>query len=115
MFIVGTDSDGINLLICMIVQTDSQAKVMAVRVRTREFQQWGRILNRMGLRADRIIHPETTIMWSVMRVLQRSGVSELLDFADGLIELLGETSIPAAGSRARASRISTKRARRATA
>lgn len=89
MLIAETDSDEINLLCCMIAQTDSDVKVKVARVRTHEFQQWERILTRMGLRIDRIIHPETDIMHRILRVLHIPGVSDILDFADGEIKLFG--------------------------
>ena len=89
IFIAETDSDEINLLGCVIAQTESQAKFKVVRVRTHEFQEWERILSGMGLNVDRIIHPETTIMRRIMRVLHVPGVSDILDFADGEIKLFG--------------------------
>lgn len=89
MLIAETNSDEINLLCCMIAQADSRVKVKVARVRTHEFQQWERILTRMGLQVDRIIHPETDIMQRIMRVLDLPGVSDILDFADGAIKLFG--------------------------
>ena len=89
MFIAETDSDEINLLSCMIAQTDSDAKIKVARVRTHEFGEWERILRGMGLHVDRVIHPETTIMRRIMRVLHVPGVSDILDFADGQVKLFG--------------------------
>ena len=89
MLIAETDSDEINLLTCMIAQTDSSVKVKVARIRTHEFQHWERILDAMGLKVDRIIHPETTIMRRIMRVLHIPGVSDILDFANGEIKLFG--------------------------
>ena len=89
MFIGETDSDEINLLSCMIAQSESNAKVKVIRVRTHEFHYWETILKRMGLKVDRVIHPETTIMRRIMRVLHIPGVSDVLDFADGEVKLFG--------------------------
>ena len=89
MFIAETDSDEINLLACMIAQTDSRAKIKVARIRTHEFQQWERILGEMGLDIDRIIRPETQIMQRIMRVLHIPGVSDILDFADGAVKPFG--------------------------
>ncbi len=89
MFIGETDSDEINLLSCMIAQAESNAKVKVIRVRTHEFQYWETILKRMGLKVDRVIHPETTIMRRIMRVLHIPGISDVLDFADGEVKLFG--------------------------
>ena len=89
MLIAETDSDEINLLTCMIAQTDSSVKVKVARIRTHEFQHWERILDATGLKVDRIIHPETNIMRRIMRVLHIPGVSDILDFANGDIKLFG--------------------------
>lgn len=89
MLIADTDSDEINLLCCMIAQTDSDVKVKVARVRTHEFQQWERISRERGLQIDRIIHPETEIMERIKRVVHVPGVSDILDFADGEIKLFG--------------------------
>lgn len=89
MLIAETSSDEVNLLSCMIAQANSSAKVKVARVRTHEFRQWEHILSRMGLRVDRIIHPETSIMRRIMRVLHLPGVSDIIDFADGQVKLFG--------------------------
>ena len=89
MLIAETSSDEVNLLSCMIAQANSSAKVKVARIRTHEFQQWEHILSRMGLRVDRIIHPETSIMRRIMRVLHLPGVSDIIDFADGQVKLFG--------------------------
>ncbi len=87
MFIAETNSDEVNLLSCMIAQAKSSAKVKLVRIRTHEFGQWEHVLSQMGLHVDRIIHPETSIMRRIMRVLHLPGVSDIIDFADGEIKL----------------------------
>ncbi len=89
MFIADTDSDEINLLGCMIAESDSAVRIKIARIRTHEFQQWRRILDGLDLQVDLIIHPETSIMERIMRVLHIPGVSDILDFADGEIKLFG--------------------------
>ena len=89
MFIAETDSDEINLLGCLIAQTHSEAEIRLIRIRTHEFQDWEKILARMRLRVDAIIHPETSIMRRIMRVLHLPGVSDIIDFADGEVKLFG--------------------------
>lgn len=89
MLIAETDSDEINLLSCMIAQANSNIAIKVARLRTHEFRHWDKILGNLGLNVDRIIHPETTIMDRIMRVLHAPGVSDILDFADGKIKLFG--------------------------
>ena len=89
MLIAETDSDEINLLSCLIAEANSNVAIKVARIRTHEFRQWDQILGDLGLHVDRIIHPETTIMDRIMRVLHAPGVSDILDFADGKIKLFG--------------------------
>ena len=89
MLIAETDSDEINLLSCLIAEANSNVAIKVARIRTHEFRQWDQILGELGLHVDRIIHPETTIMDRIMRVLHAPGVSDILDFADGKIKLFG--------------------------
>ncbi len=89
MLIAETDSDEINLLSCLIAEANSDISIKVARIRTHEFRQWDRILGNVGLKVDRIIHPETEIMDRIMRVLHAPGVSDILDFAEGKIKLFG--------------------------
>ena len=89
MLIAETDSDEINLLTCLIAEANSNVAIKVARIRTHEFRQWDQILGDVGLNVDRIIHPETTIMDRIMRVLHAPGVSDILDFAEGKIKLFG--------------------------
>ena len=89
MLIAETDSDEINLLTCLIAEANSNVAIKVARIRTHEFRQWDQILGDVGLHVDRIIHPETTIMDRIMRVLHAPGVSDILDFAEGKIKLFG--------------------------
>jgi len=89
MLIAVTDSDEINILACLIAQSESDVKVKIARVRTHEFEDWKRVIARSGLKIDLIIHPETDVMERIMRVVRVPGVSDIIDFADGRVKLFG--------------------------
>lgn len=89
MLIAVTDSDEINLLACLIAQSDSKAKIKVARVRTHEFEQWRRVVEQTGLKIDLMIHPETDVMDRIMRVMRVPGVSDIVDFAEGRVKLFG--------------------------
>ena len=89
MLIAITDNDGVNVLACMVAQTDSDIRVKMARVRTHEFQDWTRVIEQAGLQIDRIIHPETDVLERIMRVVDIPGVSDIFDFADGNVKLFG--------------------------
>lgn len=89
MLIAVTDSDEINLLACLIAQSDSNIKVKVARVRTHEFEQWRRVADRTGMSVDLMIHPETDVLHRILRVIRVPGVSDILDFAEGRVKLFG--------------------------
>ncbi|MEZ5360798.1 MAG: Trk system potassium transporter TrkA [Bryobacterales bacterium] len=89
MMIAVTDSDEINLLACLIAQSESDIKVKVARVRTHEFEEWRRVADRTGMSVDLMIHPETDVLQRILRVIRVPGVSDILDFAEGRVKLFG--------------------------
>ena len=89
MLIAVTSSDEINVLACLIAQTESNVRVKVARVRTHEVEHWRRVTAQAGLDIDLIIHPETDITERIMRVVRVPGVSDILDFAGGEVKLFG--------------------------
>jgi trk system potassium uptake protein TrkA len=89
MLIAVTDSDEINLLACLIAQSESKIKVKVARVRTHEVEHWRRVAERTGMSVDLMIHPETDVLHRILRVIRVPGVSDILDFAEGRVKLFG--------------------------
>jgi len=89
MVIAATGSDEINVLVCLIADAEAPAAIKAVRLRTREFQEWEAMLEARGVRIDRVIHPESDIVGRMCHVLSVPGVSDIRDFADGVVKLFG--------------------------
>jgi trk system potassium uptake protein TrkA len=89
MLIAVTSNDEVNLLACLIAQSDSGVKVKVARLRTHEVNHWRRIAAECGLEIDLIIHPESEAVARILPVLRVPGVSDILDFADGKVKLFG--------------------------
>ena len=89
MVIAVTDQDEVNLLACQIAQVESRARVKVLRLRTHEVQHWHEVLEKSGIHVDLIIHPETELADSIMRVIRLPGVSDMHEFAGGAVLLLG--------------------------
>ncbi len=94
MLIAVTDSDEVNLQACLIAQSESEVRVKLLRLRTHEVDHWKRITQRIGIRIDKIIHPETMLAERIMPVLRIPGVSEILEFADGKARCFGMSVDP---------------------
>lgn len=91
MLIAVTSSDESNLLACLIAQAEFNVRVKVARIRTHEVEDWRRICQDAGLRIDLVIHPETEALNRIMPVLRLPGVSELVSFAGGKVQLFGLT------------------------
>ncbi|MCP5111914.1 MAG: NAD(P)-binding domain-containing protein, partial [bacterium] len=66
MLIAVTSVDEVNLLACLIAQSDSNVKVKVARVRTHEVEEGRRICAAAGVRIDLIIHPESEAVARIM-------------------------------------------------
>ncbi|HEX9637961.1 MAG TPA: Trk system potassium transporter TrkA [Acidobacteriota bacterium] len=89
MLIAVTNADEINILVCLVAQAESKARVKVARLRTHEVDHWRRVLAAAGVQIDLIIHPETEVAERIMRVVRVPGVSDILEFADGAVRMFG--------------------------
>ena len=89
MLIAVTNSDESNVLACVAAQASSDIRVKAARLRTPEVDAWSEVLERVGIRIDLMIHPETEVMERIKRILHLPGVSDVIDFAAGRVKLFG--------------------------
>jgi trk system potassium uptake protein TrkA len=91
MVIAVTDSDEVNLLVCLLAQVESRARIKVTRLRTEEAEQWREVAARAGVHLDLVIHAETELADRIMRVIRVRGVSDILEFAGGEVRLVGMT------------------------
>ena len=89
MVIAVTDSDEVNVLCCLIAQVESKARIKVARIRTHEIDDWRRITAASGVHIDLMIHPESAIAERIMRVIRVPGVSDVVDFAEGQVQMFG--------------------------
>jgi trk system potassium uptake protein TrkA len=87
MIMACTDTDETNVLACMIANDLAPSALKAIRLRTPEFDEWHETFDRLGLRVDRVVHPETDLVNRILRVITVPGVSDIRNFADGRINL----------------------------
>jgi trk system potassium uptake protein len=87
MFMACTQNDETNVLACLIANDIAPDALKAIRLRNPEYEQFKQTFNRIGLRVDRVIHPETDMVNRILRVITVPGVSDIRNFADGRISL----------------------------
>ncbi len=89
MVIACTDSDEVNLQVCLVAQVEAPDSVRIARVRTHEFAEWKKLLAAARIRIDLMIHPESDVAERMMGLLRYPGVSDMIHFADGRVVLFG--------------------------
>ncbi|MBP6440937.1 MAG: Trk system potassium transporter TrkA [Caldilineaceae bacterium] len=83
-----TDNDDANLMACRISKA-AGVSVTIARVRNPEFSEPGFILSASELGADHIIHPEREAANAIVRLVQESSATHVIDLENGRIELIG--------------------------
>jgi len=83
-----TDNDDANLMACRIAKA-AGVEVTIARVRNPEFSSPDFILTPNELGADHIIHPEREAANAIVRLLQESSATHVIDLENGRIEVFG--------------------------
>jgi trk system potassium uptake protein TrkA len=102
MFMASTHSDETNVFGCLIANFLAPDAMVALRLRSSEYTELDGAMASLGLRVDRVIHPEIDMIERILRVISMPGVSDIRNFADGRIKLFSmnlETGSPLIGVR----------------
>ncbi|HAJ34561.1 MAG TPA: Trk system potassium transporter TrkA [Chloroflexi bacterium] len=83
-----TDSDNTNLLVCRLAKANG-VEVTIARARNPDFTKPEYPLTLADLGADHIIHPEREAGMAILRLLQESSATHVIDLENGRIEVLG--------------------------
>lgn len=83
-----TNHDELNLLACQMAKRVGVETTIA-RVRNAEYTRPDFIIPREELGADLIIHPEKHTADAIRRLIRQSTATDVIDFADGKIQLVG--------------------------
>lgn len=83
-----TDNDDANLMACRLAKA-SGVGVTIARVRNAEFTEPGFPLTPEQLGADHIIHPEREAANAILRLLQESSATHVIDLEKGKVEVIG--------------------------
>jgi len=89
LLIAVTNSDETNMLACQIAYTMFRTPTKIARVRSAQFLQHEELFSEEGIPVDVLISPEQLITDFVKSVLEYPGSLQVLDFADGRVQLVG--------------------------
>lgn len=88
MVIAVTDIDEVNIIACMLAARFGVPKKIA-RVRSPEYTSSSAVLTSEQLGIDLMIHPEEETAAEIVRLLKRSAATDVIEFAQGKIQLIG--------------------------
>ncbi|HEB57888.1 MAG TPA: Trk system potassium transporter TrkA [Gammaproteobacteria bacterium] len=88
MVIAVTDSDETNMVACQVAYTIFHTPTKIARVRHVEYLSVPQLFNQEALPIDVLISPEQLITNYIQRLIEHPGALQVLDFADGLVQLV---------------------------
>lgn len=101
MIIAATNSDETNMIACQIAYTLFRTTSRIARVRSQEYlTEKDTLFQKKHIPIDVLISPEKLVTDHIERIIQHPGALQVVDFADGLVRLVGviaEASAPMTG------------------
>lgn len=89
LLIAVTNSDETNMVACQIAHSLYHTPTKIARVRSKEYLRHDGLFNADNIPVDVIISPEQIISSYIERLIEYPGALQVLDFADGRVQLVG--------------------------
>ena len=89
MLIAVTNSDEVNMIACLIAETQAKIPTKIARVRNEAYTTDAKIFDQDHLDIDLRINPEKEVVDNILKLLDVPGAIEVVDFAEGKIKLIG--------------------------
>ena len=99
-----TNSDEVNMMACEIAYTLYRTPTKIARIRSSEYTNRSELFGDAALNVDVFISPEQLVTEYVERLIKFPGALQVLDFADGKVQLVGVRALkggPLVGQRLR--------------
>lgn len=87
-----TQSDEVNMVACQIAHTMFNTPTKIARIRARGYLDHREIFNKDAIPIDHVISPEHIVTTRILRLIEHPGALQVLDFANGKIQLVGISS-----------------------
>ncbi len=92
MIIALTDSDEINMIACQVAYSVFHTPLKIARVRASEYNCDESLFVQEGIPVDVCINPEQLVTEYIERLIHYPGAFQVLDFAEGTVQLVGATA-----------------------
>ena len=89
-----TDNDEVNLVACQVAEAFFSTPTKIARLRSKEYINNSDLFsNESGFHVDVVITPEAIVKDHITRLIEFPGAIQVLDFADGLVQLVGAKAV----------------------
>jgi len=89
-----TNNDEVNMVACQIAETFFSTPTKIARIRSPQYLKHPDLFtNDSGFHIDVVISPEVIVKDHITRLIEFPGALQVLDFADGLVQLVGVKAI----------------------
>jgi len=89
-----TNNDEVNLVACQIAETFFGTPTKIARIRSKQYLSHPEMFSKdTGFHVDVVISPEVIVKDHITRLIEFPGALQVLDFADGLVQLVGVKAI----------------------
>jgi trk system potassium uptake protein TrkA len=89
MLIAVTNSDETNMVACQVAHTLFHTPTKIARVRSQEYLNQKALFDKDAIPVDVLISPEQIVSSYIQRLIEHPGALQVLDFADGKVQLVG--------------------------
>lgn len=93
MIVALTNSDEVNMIACQVAHSLFGTPTKIARVRSVDFSRRPQLFEEGGLHVDVMISPEQLVTDHVARLIRYPGALQVLDFADGRVQLVGVRAV----------------------
>ena len=94
LMVAATDSDEVNLIACLLARHMNQYVLKVARLRNPEYLEEKELFTKGLLSVDQIINPESVMVETIRNLMLVPEASDVIDFVDGQIKLIGITIKP---------------------
>jgi len=88
MILAVTNSDETNMMACQVAYSLFRTPTKVARIRSREYLGFKKLFGNEAIPVDVMISPEQVIIDYVQKLIAHPGALQVLDFADGLLQLV---------------------------
>lgn len=96
MLIAVTSSDETNMVACQVAYTLFRVPTKIARIRSSEYQAEPQLFDRLATPIDVLISPEQILTNHIRRLIEYQGALQVLDFAEGKVQLVAVKTYPGA-------------------